>query len=137
MSGLELTTKKQLTLSTANAIAEAAVAEAARQGLRMAIAVVDDGGALLAFQRMDGAAPAPGDVALAKARSAALFGRATKAWEEAAKERPMVMQMPNVMPVGGGVPLIPEGQRIGGIGVSGSTPAKDHEVAQAAADLLG
>ena len=136
MGNLTLGTKKHLTLDAARKIAEAAEAEAIKQGLRMSIAVVDDGGYLLSFLRMDGVAPAAGEVALAKAKSAALFGRSTKSWEEAAKDRTVVLKIPNVMPLGGGVPLLFEGQRLGAIGVSGSTSVKDDEVAQAGAVLL-
>ena len=67
----------------------------------MSIAVVDDGGYLLYFVRMsEQIAPASAHVAVEKARSAALFKRATLSWEEAAKERPVIMTIPNVLPLG-------------------------------------
>jgi len=72
-----------------------------------------------------------------KARSAALFKRATLSWEEAAKERAVIMRIPNVVPLGGGVPLIADGLAIGAIGVSGATSAKDDEIARAGAKLIG
>jgi glc operon protein GlcG len=71
-----------------------------------------------------------------KARSAALFKRATLSWEEAAKERPVIMTIPNVLPLGGGVPLIVNGVGVGAIGVSGASSTKDDEIAQAGAKLV-
>jgi glc operon protein GlcG len=132
-----LSQKAQLTTEAARAIAEAAAAEARRQNLNMSIAVVDDGGYLLYFVRMsEQIAPASAQVAVEKARSAALFKRATLSWEEAAKERHVIMKIPNVMPLGGGVPLIVNGVGVGAIGVSGATSAKDDEIAQAGAKLV-
>jgi uncharacterized protein GlcG (DUF336 family) len=137
VAGLTLASKSQLTAQAARAIAEAAAAEAERQNLRMSIAVVDDGGHLLYFVRMSEAiAAASAEVAIAKARSAALFKRATLSWEEAAKDRAVIMKIPNVVPLGGGVPLIAGGIGIGAIGVSGASSTKDDEIAQAGAKLI-
>ena len=136
MSSVTLSQKAQLTTEAARAIAEAAAAEARQQNLNMSIAIVDDGGYLLYFVRMsEQIAPASAQVAVEKARSAALFKRATLSWEEAAKERHVIMKIPNVMPLGGGVPLIVNGVGVGAIGVSGATSAKDDEIAQAGAKL--
>ena len=138
MPALSLGSKAQLTSEAARAIAEAAAAEAKSQNLRMSIAVVDDGGYLLFFVRMsETVAPASAEVAVAKARSAALFKRATLSWEEAAKDRAVIMKIPNVVPLGGGVPLIVDGAGVGAIGVSGATSAKDDEIARAGANLIG
>jgi len=129
--------KNRLTVEAAKAIAEAAAEEAKRQNLRMSIAVVDEGGFLIFFMRMsEQVAPASADVAVAKARSAALFKRATLTWEEAAKERPVVMSIPHVIPLGGGVPLIVDEVGVGAIGVSGASSVKDDEIARAGAKLL-
>ena len=134
---LNLGQKKQLTFDAARAIGEAAAAEAKQQNLRMSIAVVDDGGYLLYFMRMsEQVAPASAEVAVAKARSAALFKRATLSWEEAAKDRVVILKIPNVVPLGGGVPLIVDDVGIGAIGVSGSSSVKDDEIARAGAKLL-
>ena len=73
---------------------------------------------------------------MAKARSAALFKRATLSWEEAAKDRAVIMKIPNVVPLGGGVPLIVDGAGVGAIGVSGATSAKADEIARAGAKLI-
>jgi glc operon protein GlcG len=137
VSSVTLAQKAQLTTEAAHAIAEAAAAEARRQGLNMSIAVVDDGGYLLYFVRMsEQIAPASAQVAVEKARSAALFKRATLSWEEAAKERHVIMKIPNVIPLGGGVPLIVNGVGVGAIGVSGASSTKDDEIAQAGAKLI-
>jgi glc operon protein GlcG len=137
VSNVTLSQKTQLTTEAARAIAEAAAAEARRQGLNMSIAVVDDGGYLLYFVRMsEQIAPASAQVAVEKARSAALFKRATLSWEEAAKERHVIMKIPNVIPLGGGVPLVINGFGIGAIGVSGASSTKDDEIAQAGAKLI-
>jgi glc operon protein GlcG len=138
MASPTLASKKQLTTQAARAIAEAAAAEAERQNLRMSIAIVDDGGYLLYFVRMsETIAAASAEVAQAKARSAALFKRATLSWEEAAKDRAVIMTIPNVLPLGGGVPLMVDGVAVGAIGVSGASSTKDDEIAQAGAKLLG
>jgi len=137
VAGLTLASKSQLTAQAARAVAEAAAAEAERQNLRMSIAVVDDGGHLLYFVRMSEAiAAASAEVAIAKARSAALFKRPTLSWEEAAKDRAVIMKIPNVVPLGGGVPLMAGGIGIGAIGVSGASSTKDDEIAQAGAKLI-
>jgi glc operon protein GlcG len=137
LADLALGSKPQLTAQAARAVAEAAAAEAERQNLRMSIAVVDDGGHLLYFVRMSEAiAAASAEVAIAKARSAALFKRATLSWEEAAKDRAVIMKIPNVVPLGGGVPLMAGGVGIGAIGVSGASSTKDDEIAQAGAKLI-
>jgi len=137
MPGVTLGQKPVLTIDAARAIGDAAAAEAAKQNLRMSIAVVDDGGHVLYFFRMsEQIAPAAGEVAIAKAKSAAMFKRATLSWEEAAKDRHVILKIPHVVPLGGGVPLIVDGVGIGAIGVSGNTSVKDDEIAQAGAKLL-
>src|SRR5689334_21191392 len=105
--------------------------------MRMSIAIVDEGGHLLYFMRMsEQVAAGSVDAAIGKAQSAAAFRRATLSWEEAAKDRHVVMKIPNVMPLGGGVPLLVNGAGVGAIGVSGATSVKDDEVARAGAALL-
>jgi glc operon protein GlcG len=134
---ISLPTKTQLTTEVARAVADAAVAEATKQNLRMSIAVVDDGGHLLYFIRMsEQIAAGSVEAAMSKAQSAAMFKRATLSWEEAAKDRAVVMKIPNVMPLGGGVPLIVNNVGIGAIGVSGASSVKDDEVARAGAQIL-
>lgn len=134
---ISLPTKPQLTIEAARAIVDAATAEASKQNLRLSFAIVDDGGHLLFFTRMsEKISPATFDAAIGKAKSAAMFRRATSEWEEASKERPNVMWIPNVLPSGGGVPLMVNGACVGAIGVSGASAAKDDEVARVGAQIL-
>lgn len=135
--GIQLPTKPLLTTDAARQIADAAAEEARNQNLRMSIIVVDEGGIPLFYVRMsEQIAAGTFDAAFAKAKSAIIFKRATLAWEEAAAERPVIFKLPNVMPVGGGVPLLVNGMGIGAIGVSGATSAKDDEIARAGAKIL-
>lgn len=135
---ISLPTKPLLTMEAVRLIADAAAKEAAKQNLMMAFAIVDDGGHLLYFARMsEKLSPAAVDSAITKAHSAAMFRRATASWEEAAKDRLVVMKIPNVMPLGGGVPLMSNGVCVGAIGASGSSAAKDDEIAKVAAQALG
>lgn len=116
--------------------AEAAgLAEAVRHGLRISIAVVDDAGFALTLARMDEASPASVSTAIEKARTAALIGLPTRLIEDATQARLSLLSMDRIA-VEGGVPLLHDGQRVGGIGVSGALPAADAEVARAAANAL-
>ena len=134
---VKLSSKPVLTTEAARAVADAAMAEATKQNLRMSIIVVDDGGHPLFFIRMsEQIAAGSFEAALTKAQSAAMFKRTTLSWEEAAKDRHVILKIPNVMPLGGGVPLIVDGMGIGAIGVSGASGAKDDEIARAGAQVI-
>lgn len=126
-------------LDGARRVAAAAVAEAAKNGWNMAVAVVDPAGLLVCFERMDGTQNGSVAVALSKARSAALFKRPTKAFQEmlaAGGDGLRVLRIEGAVPVEGGVPLL-QGGRIGGaIGVSGGASAEDGIVARAGAAAL-
>ena len=116
-----------------------AVAEARKHGWTMAIAVVDIGGALVYFEKMDDTQTGSVEVAIAKARSAALFKRPTKAFQEAlaaGAEGLRVLALPNATPVEGGLPLVVEDCIVGAIGVSGGTSPQDAQCAQAGVDAL-
>jgi uncharacterized protein GlcG (DUF336 family) len=129
--------KPMLTLAAAKRIAAAAASEAHRNQWNMVIAIVDDGGHLLYLERMDGAQTGSVEVAIAKARSAALFRRPTKVFEEAVSGgRHVLLGLPGAVPVEGGVPLLSQGHALGAIGVSGGTAAQDGQVAQAGAAEL-
>ena len=98
----------------------------------LAIAVVDSGGHLLAFSRMDSVPPGVGKIALWKAISAALYGMPTKTFQNLAKEDQFMFHLPNAAPVGGGEPvLLADGQVSGGVGVSGASAELDAECARA------
>ncbi len=124
--------KTVLTLEDARKVAAAAVAEAGRNRWTMAIALVDDGGHLVCFERIDGTQVGSVDVAIGKARTSVFFKRPTKALEDAvAKGKIGFLTFPNAILVEGGVPILSDGKVIGGIGVSGATSAEDAQVAAA------
>jgi len=129
--------KFELTLADAKRVAAAAEAEARRNDWRVVIAIVDDAGLPVLLERLDGTQPASCEIALHKARAAALFRRPTKALEEiVAGGRLALLSLPQITPVEGGTPLIHEGQIVGAIGVSGVQSSQDGQVAQAGAAAL-
>lgn len=110
----------------------AAEAEAKKNGWAMSIAVVDPGGELIGFLRMDGASPGSIDISRAKARTAARFRRPTKAFEESvAGGRTAILSFEGVVTVEGGVPIVIGGAVVGAVGVSGASSAQDGLVAAA------
>ncbi|HXG67011.1 MAG TPA: heme-binding protein [Blastocatellia bacterium] len=132
-----MTTKKSLNLAVAKQIAAAAEAEASKNGWNVSIAIVDEAGRLLYFQRMDDTTNASVDVAIAKAQHAANYRRDTKFHEDLLdKGNNVVLALPNGMPLEGGLRLLADGKVIGGIGVSGVQATQDAQIAKAGADLL-
>jgi uncharacterized protein GlcG (DUF336 family) len=125
-----------LTLADVKRMLGAAEAEGARNKWNVAIAVLDDGGHLLGFHRMDGATPANAEIAVLKGRSAAVSRRSTRNWEERIAGGRMAMLKMPVLPVTGGLPIVVEGECLGGIGVSGVQSHEDEQIAQAAIDAL-
>jgi uncharacterized protein GlcG (DUF336 family) len=126
-----------LPISLVKRIAERAAETAARIPCPMAIVVVDSGANLVYAERMDGALIAAIDVAQRTARSAALFNRPTKVFEDGLAEgRMAVLSLPGAMPVEGGVPLVREGRLAGAIGISGGRAPQDGAVANAAAEYF-
>lgn len=123
--------RKTLSLEAANKIIAGAIAEAKANNWLVDIAVVDDAGHLLSFQRMDGALIGSIEVAIGKARTASLFRRPTKVLEEAAKTRPAIVTLPNGVLLQGGVPVVVNGQTVGAVGVSGVTSQQDEQIAEA------
>lgn len=127
-----------LTLEDANRITLAARRAAAENNWNVVIAVVDDGGHLLSLQRMDGTQKGSVRVAEQKARTAILFKRPTKAFEDAVLQgRSVMMSMPDVICLEGGLPLIRDGVFVGAIGVSGVKASEDGIVAERGAAALG
>ena len=119
--------------------AAAALAEARKNGWTMAAAVVDTGGHLVYFEKMDGTQTGSVAVSLSKARSAALFLRPTKAFQEmlaAGGDGLRAFALEGAVPVDGGVPLVSGGKTIGAIGVSGGSSAQDGQCARAGAEAL-
>ncbi|MGE5835762.1 MAG: GlcG/HbpS family heme-binding protein [Acidobacteriota bacterium] len=133
----QLSTKRTLTLEAARKVAAAAEAEARKNNWSVAVAVVDDGGQLVLFQRLDGTKLVAIDIAVRKARTAVYFQSETRALEEeVTKGRTALLPIDGFMPLEGGVPLIVDGQVIGAIGVSGVTGEQDAQCAQAGAKAL-
>ena len=130
----DLPTKKVLTLGVAKKIAEAAETEANKRGSTVVIAVVDDGGHLLVLERLDDTQVASVEVGIAKARTAAIFRRPSKVFEDQVRDgRIAALALPRATPLQGGVPIIYEGKVIGAIGVSGNTPQEDEDIAKVGA----
>ncbi len=130
--------RQKTILSSVDAVKMVAAAkiEAAKNNWNVTIAVVDEGGYLLHLDRMDGAGYHTPEIAALKARTSAIFRTPTKALEDTAKERPGTLAFPNRLPVQGGLPIMFEGQCVGGIGVSGVKSHEDEQVAQAGLNAL-
>jgi len=134
---MNLPTKKILTLEVAQQIAQAARAEARKNGWTMVICVVDDGGHLIYLERMDGTQLGSLQVAQQKARTAVLFKRPSKALEEAvAGGRTVMMKLGDSIPIEGGIPIMAGTELIGAIGVSGANSPQDSQVAAAGLTAL-
>ena len=126
-------------LNVAKTAAAAAIAEARKNTWDMAVAIVDTAGSLLYFEKMDDTQAGSVAVAQAKARSAALFKRSTKAFQDtlaAGGEGLRVLGLVGAVPVEGGLPLFIDGKIAGAIGVSGGTSGQDGQCAQAGVAAL-
>ncbi len=133
----KLTTRKVLNLATAKEIVAAAEAEARKNNWNVSIAIVDEAGRLLYFQRMDDTTNISVEVAIAKAQHAANFRLDTKFHEDLLeKGNKVVLALPTGMPIEGGLRLLADVKVIGGIGVSGVQAPEDAQIAKAGADLL-
>jgi uncharacterized protein GlcG (DUF336 family) len=132
-------TKHVLQASDVKTIAAAAEAEALKNNWAVTIAIVDDGGHLLALQRLDGAAPISSHIAPAKAHTAALGQRETKVYEDIINNgRYAFLTAPEVKGMlEGGVPIMKDGQCLGAVGVSGVKSNEDAQVAKAGIAALG
>jgi len=129
----QLLEKKALSLEAARKMMAAAEAEAERNHWRGVVAVVDDGGWIILLERMDHAAmTASVELAAGKARSAALFKKPTQALEEAINHgRYAAITARGFIEMQGGLPVVVDGEAIGGIGASFATPEEDEQVAKA------
>lgn len=131
--------KKSLTLEGARQVIAAAKAEAQRlNSPGGVIAVVDDGGNLMALERLDGTFAAGANISIGKARTAAQFKRPTKVFEDIVnKGRTTMVALNDFTPLQGGVPIVVDGQVVGAVGVSGAASAQqDEELAIAGANAL-
>lgn len=132
-------TKHLLELADVKLIAAAAEAEALKNAWAVTIAIVDDGGQLLWLQRLDGVAAVSAQIAPAKARSAALGRRESKAYEDIVNgERVAFLSAPGIDGLlEGGVPIVKDGQCLGAVGVSGVQSSDDARIARAGIAALG
>ena len=130
----QLVEKTALTLEGAKKIAAVAEAKAKVEGARVVIAVVDEGGALLLLQRLDDTQVASVNVGIDKARTAAIYRRPSKVFEDQVKNgRVSALALHGAVALQGGVPIVVDGKVIGAIGVSGETPSQDEDIAIAGA----
>jgi len=130
---------KEITLEGAQRVINAAVAEAKRDASHGAIAVVDEGGNLIAVVSLDGTFPQAAQVAIGKAHTAAVFRKNTGEFEKAINGgRTTLVAMQNFTPLQGGVLIVVGGEVVGAVGVSGTaSQQQDEEVAKAGAQALG
>jgi glc operon protein GlcG len=126
---------KTLTLDGAQRAIAAAVNQAHKNHAGGVIAVVDDGGNLIALERVDGTFAAGANISIGKARTAALFQKPTRAFEEIiGKGRTAMVALNDFTPLQGGVPIVIDGHIVGAVGVSGAASAQqDEELAMTAA----
>jgi uncharacterized protein GlcG (DUF336 family) len=127
-----------IALERATAAINAAVAEAKKHDWKLNVAVVDSGGNLVAFQRMDGAQLASIQISEHKARAAVTFRRETKVWENAIQTSGFhyVLTLDGVIGSRGGIPIVDGGRIVGGIGCSGGTGSQDEVACKAGAAAL-
>jgi glc operon protein GlcG len=132
-------TKSVLESADIKAIAAAAEAEALKNNWAVSIAIVDDGGHLLSYQRLDGAAPISAHIAPAKARTAALGRRESKGYEDMINGgRVSFLSAPSLEGMlEGGVPILKDGQCLGAVGVSGVKSNEDAQIAKAGIAAIG
>jgi glc operon protein GlcG len=130
----QLQEKKVLTLQAAEKVAAAAEAEARKRNATVVIVVVDDGGYPIVLKRLDDTQVASVDVGIGKARTAAIFRRPSKDFEDQIKNgRVASLVPPGATPLQGGIPLVAGGKVVGAVGVSGNTPQEDEDIAKAGA----
>ena len=135
-SGLTLD-KKVLTLSAARRVVAAAEAEAAKRGLGVVIVVVDDSGTVIELSRMDAAQIASVNVSIGKARTAAIYRRPSRVFEEQIRDgRVAALALADATPLQGGVPILVNSKVVGAVGVSGDSPQVDEEIAIAGAKAI-
>ena len=130
-------TKPSLTLADVKKMLAACEAEAAKNNWAVAISIVDDGGFLLGFVRMDGAAIISAEVSLGKARTSAMTRRPSKFFEDRVKDRPAFITFPAGLLIQGAVPIMHQNECVGAIGVSGVQSHEDEQIALAGVKSLG
>jgi len=128
-----------ISLENAKKAAAPALAEAAKNNWRVAVAIVGPAGTLIYYEKMDNTQLGNAEVAIDKARTAVLFKRPTKAFQDALAaggEGLRILTLKGVVAAEGGIPLVMDGKIVGAIGVSGATSAQDAQCAKAGADTI-
>jgi glc operon protein GlcG len=128
-----------ISLEAAKKIAAPALAEAAKNNWAMAVAIVDPSGNLVYYEKMDATQLGSANLAIEKARSAALFKRPTKTFQDALAaggDGMRVLRVSGAVPIEGGLPILVDGKIAGAIGVSGGTAPQDGQCAKAGVDGL-
>ncbi|HEX4545612.1 MAG TPA: heme-binding protein [Candidatus Acidoferrum sp.] len=128
-----------ISLENARKAAAPALAEAAKNNWNVAVAIVDPAGNLVYYEKMDNTQLGSANVSIDKARTAVLFKRPTKAFQDALAaggDSVRILRLQGVVPVEGGIPLLMDGKIVGAIGVSGATSAQDAQCAKAGADTV-
>jgi glc operon protein GlcG len=128
-----------VSLENAKKAAAPAIAEAEKNHWNMAVAIVDPSGNLVYYEKMDNTQLGSANVAIDKARSAALYKRPTKAFQDAVAaggDGLRILRLQGAVPLEGGIPLVMDGKIVGAIGVSGASSAQDAQCAKAGADAI-
>jgi len=123
-----------ISVETAKKAAAAALAEARKNGWLQVVAVVDPGGTLVYYEKMDNTELAAADLAIDKARSSVLYKRPTKAFQDGLEKGGVnlrILGLKAAVPVEGGLPIIVDGKLVGAIGLSGDTTEHDGQCAAA------
>ena len=128
---------QSVSADAAKKIAAASMAEAKKNNWPVAVAIVDNHGFLVYFEKMDDVQTGSNAIAIDKAKTAAMFRRPSRAFEEGiAKGRNAILGLQGATPITGGVPIVVGGKIIGGVGVSGVTSDQDEQVASAGVAAL-
>ena len=129
--------RKALSLAAARQILAAAESEAAARGVGVVIVVVDGAGTIIALSRMDGAQVASVNVGIGKARTAAIYRRPSREFEDQIRNgRVASLALADATPLQGGIPIVVDGAVVGAVGVSGDTPVVDEAIALAGAAAI-
>jgi glc operon protein GlcG len=121
----------EVSIAAAKKIAAGTLAECAKNNWNVAVAVVDNHGFLVYFERMANTQTASVEIAIGKARTAATYRRPTRVFQDVINKAPAVATLPGVVASPGGVPIFVDGKVIGAVGVSGVTGDQDEQCAKA------
>ncbi|MES2525324.1 MAG: heme-binding protein [Gemmatimonadota bacterium] len=133
----QLASTKALTVAAVKSMLSTAEATARQNSWNVSIAIVDAGGDLVGFLKLDGASAGTVQISQGKARTAARFGRPTKVYSDRVLNDTLTfLSVDGLVALQGGVPIIVDGRVIGAVGVSGVTSAQDEQVAMAAIAVL-